>query len=221
MQLTHNQKQKLYTDGYVKISNAIPRIMVEEAVRAINHSLGEGIDPAEVVTYRCGFSPQRLQQESPDLILLSPGPGRPEDFKLAETIRMALEQGKPIFGVCLGLQGIVEYYGGALEILPKPMHGKASRVRVLGGSIFEGAPRNFEAGRYHSLFAVRDALPEALEVTAESDDGLVMAIEHRELPLAAVQFHPESIMTLNQDVGLRIVSNVVKTLAVKNGTRAA
>ena len=176
---------------------------------------------AEVVTYRCGFSPQRLQQESPDLILLSPGPGRPEDFKLAETIRMALEQGKPIFGVCLGLQGIVEYYGGALEILPKPMHGKASRVRVLGGSIFEGAPRNFEAGRYHSLFAVRDALPEALEVTAESDDGLVMAIEHRELPLAAVQFHPESIMTLNQDVGLRIVSNVVKTLAVKNGTRAA
>jgi anthranilate synthase len=176
---------------------------------------------AEVVTYRCGFSPERLQQESPDLILLSPGPGRPEDFKLAETIRMALEQSRSIFGVCLGLQGIVEYYGGPLEILPKPMHGKASRVRVLGGSIFEGTPRHFEAGRYHSLFAVRDALPETLEVTAESDDGMVMAIEHRELAVAAVQFHPESIMTLNQDVGLQIVSNVVKTLAVKNGSRAA
>lgn len=176
---------------------------------------------AEVVTYRCGFSPQRLEQEAPDLILLSPGPGRPEDFRLAETIRMALEQAKPIFGVCLGLQGIVEYYGGSLEILPKPVHGKNSRVRLLGGSIFEGVPRDFEAGRYHSLFAVRDALPEVLEVTAETDDGLVMAIEHRELPIAAVQFHPESIMTLADDVGLRIVSNVVKRLAVKNGSRAA
>lgn len=176
---------------------------------------------AEVVTYRCGFSPQRLEQEAPDLILLSPGPGRPEDFRLAETIRMALEQAKPIFGVCLGLQGIVEYYGGSLEILPKPVHGKNSRVRLLGGSIFEGVPRDFEAGRYHSLFAVRDALPEVLEVTAETDDGLVMAIEHRELPVAAVQFHPESIMTLADDVGLRIVSNVVKRLAVKNGSRAA
>ncbi len=176
---------------------------------------------AEVVTYRCGFSAERLQQEAPDLILLSPGPGRPEDFKLSETIRMALEQDLPLFGVCLGLQGIVEYYGGPLEILPKPMHGKNSRVRVLGGSIFEGVAQEFEAGRYHSLFAVRDALPEALEITAETDDGLVMAIEHRELPMAAVQFHPESIMTLTDDVGLRIVNNVVRTLAVKNGSRAA
>ncbi len=176
---------------------------------------------AEVVTYRCGFAPERLQQESPDLILLSPGPGRPEDFKLAETIRMALEQELPIFGVCLGLQGIVEYYGGSLEILPRPMHGKFSRVRVLGGSIFDGVPKGFEAGRYHSLFAVREALPEVLTVTAETDDGLVMGIEHRELPMAAVQFHPESIMTLNDDVGLQIVRNVVESLAAKNGTRAA
>jgi anthranilate synthase len=175
---------------------------------------------ADVVTYRCGFSAQRLEQESPDLVLLSPGPGRPEDFRLAETIRVALQQGRPIFGVCLGLQGIVEFYGGTLEILPKPMHGKATRVRLLGGSIFEGVPRNFEAGRYHSLFAVRDALPGVLEATAETDDGLVMAIEHRELAVAAVQFHPESIMTLDQDIGLRIVSNVVKTLAVNAGSRA-
>ncbi len=176
---------------------------------------------AEVITYRCGFSQQRLEQEVPDLVLLSPGPGRPQDFKLAETIRMALEQGRPIFGVCLGLQGIVEYFGGALEILPKPMHGKNSCVRVLGGSIFDGVPELFEAGRYHSLFALREALPDVLEVTAETDNGLVMAIEHRELPIAAVQFHPESIMTLNDDIGLKIVNNVVRKLAARNGTRAA
>ncbi len=176
---------------------------------------------AEVVTFRCGFPMERLQQESPDLMLLSPGPGRPEDFELAQTIGMALEQGLPIFGVCLGLQGMVEHYGGSLEILPKPMHGKTSRVRVIGGSIFEGVPQKFVAGRYHSLFAVRDTLPEALEVTAETDDGLIMAIEHRELPLAAVQFHPESIMTVNDDVGLRIVNNVMKVLAVSNGNRRA
>ncbi len=176
---------------------------------------------AEVVTYRCGFPMERLQQESPDLVLLSPGPGRPEDFELAETIRMALDLGLPVFGVCLGLQGIVEYYGGRLKILPRPMHGKNSRVRVLGGSIFDGVPQDFEAGRYHSIFAVRDVLPEVLEVTAETDDGLIMAIEHRELPVAAVQFHPESIMTLAGDVGLRIVHNVMKTLAIKNGSRAA
>ncbi|MDX1528161.1 MAG: anthranilate synthase component I [Gammaproteobacteria bacterium] len=176
---------------------------------------------AQVVTYRCGFPMERLQKEAPDLVLLSPGPGRPEDFELDETIRMALEQQLPIFGVCLGLQGIVEYFGGRLEVLPKPMHGKNSRVRVLGGSIFEGVPPEFEAGRYHSLYAVRDTVPESLEITAETAEGLVMAVEHRDLPVAAVQFHPESIMTLSDDVGLRIVCNVIKALAVNNGTRAA
>ncbi len=176
---------------------------------------------AEVVTYRCGFSPERLHQEAPDLVLLSPGPGRPEDFSLGETVRMALDAQVPIFGVCLGLQGIVEFYGGPLAILPKPKHGKVSRVRVLGGSIFKNVPERFDAGRYHSLFAVREALPEALRVTAETEDGLVMAIEHRELPIAAVQFHPESIMSLTDDVGLRIVGNVIETLAAKSGTRAA
>jgi anthranilate synthase len=167
---------------------------------------------AEVVTYRCGVSADGLAREAPDLVLLSPGPGRPGDFRLAGTIRMALEARLPIFGVCLGLQGIVEYYGGALDILPKPRHGKPSRVRVLGGSIYDGVPETFEAGRYHSLFADRDALPDELRVTAESEDGVVMGIEHRSLPIAAVQFHPESIMSLDDDVGLKIVCNVMATL---------
>ena len=93
------------------------------------------------------------------------------------------------------------------------VHGKASRIRVLGGQLFEGLPAEFTAGRYHSLFALRDRLPAELEVTAESEDGVVMAVEHRTLPLAAVQFHPESIMTLGEDVGLRLLANVMRLLA--------
>ncbi|MDX1512825.1 MAG: anthranilate synthase component I [Gammaproteobacteria bacterium] len=176
---------------------------------------------AEVVTYRSGFTPEMLKKEAPDLVLLSPGPGRPDDFGLKDTIGMVLDAGRPLFGVCLGLQGIVEYFGGPLDVLPKPMHGKSSRVSVTGGSIFSGVPAEFHAGRYHSLFAVRDRLPEELTVTAETEDRLVMAVEHRKLPVAAVQFHPESIMSLEDDVGLAIVRNVVAALTDAKNWRAA
>jgi anthranilate synthase len=98
-------------------------------------------------------------------------------------------------------------------VLDPPVHGKASRIRVLGGRLFEGLPDEFTAGRYHSLFALRDRLPAALVVTAESEDGVVMAVEHATLRLAAVQFHPESIMTLGEDVGLRLLANVMTRLA--------
>src|SRR5262249_2367449 len=96
--------------------------------------------------------------------------------------------------------------------LDYPMHGKPSKIRVLGGRLFEGLPGEFVAGRYHSLFATRDALPPELVVTAESADGVVMAIEHATLPLAAVQFHPESILALDDDLGLRLLRNVVAKL---------
>ena len=89
------------------------------------------------------------------------------------------------------------------------MHGKASEIRILGGALLQGLPDSFRAGRYHSIFAVRDSMPPVLEVTAETNDGVVMAIEHVELPVAAVQFHPESIMTAQGDVGLNVVHNVV------------
>jgi anthranilate synthase len=167
---------------------------------------------AEVVTYRTGFPLSRLNAERPDLMLLSPGPGRPSDFDLSRSIDAALERGLPVFGVCLGLQGIVEHFGGGLDILPTPMHGKPSRVRVLSGGIFEGLPEVFEAGRYHSLFARRESLPGCLRVTAETEDGLIMGIEHRSLPIAAVQFHPESIMSLAADAGITLVRNVVGRL---------
>ena len=107
---------------------------------------------------------------------------------------------------------MVEYFGGQLQQLAYPVHGKASTIRVLGGRIFEDFPREFTAARYHSLYALRETLPRVLRVTAESDDGVIMAIEHESLPLSAVQFHPESILTTKDKIGLRLLRNVVTGL---------
>ena len=167
---------------------------------------------AAVTTLRAGFPADALDTLAPNLAVLSPGPGTPGDFDVSGTLRTLLERGIPVFGVCLGLQGMVEHFGGALDVLDYPMHGKASRIRVVGGRLFEGLPKEFAAGRYHSLFAIRDRLPADLVVTAESEDGVIMAVEHRTLPLAAVQFHPESILTLDDDLGLRLLQNVVAML---------
>ena len=167
---------------------------------------------AEVVTLRSGFPADILDDLKPHLAVLSPGPGAPSDFGVAGTIDALVRRRIPVFGVCLGLQGMIEYFGGALGVLDPPVHGKASRIRVLGGRIFAGLPGEFIAGRYHSLYAIRERLPAVLEVTAESDDGVVMAVEHPSLPLAAVQFHPESIMTLADDVRLRLLANVMAHL---------
>jgi anthranilate synthase len=151
--------------------------------------------------------------DAPDLVVLSPGPGRPDDFAVADTVRAAIEAGIPLFGVCLGLQGIVEAFGGELGQLATPMHGKPSTIRVLRGRLFEGLPSEFRAGRYHSLFARRSNIPDELQVTAVSlDDDIVMGVEHAELPVAAVQFHPESIMSLDDGVGMALVRNAVTRL---------
>jgi anthranilate synthase len=168
---------------------------------------------ADVVTRRAGFPARMLDDTRPHLVVLSPGPGTPRDFDLSGTLEALLERGIPTFGVCLGLQGMVEHFGGELGVLDYPVHGKASRIRVRGGRLFTGLPGEFTAGRYHSLFAIPEKLPATLEVTAESDDGVIMAIEHARRPLAAVQFHPESIMSLEADVGLRLLRNVVTRLA--------
>jgi anthranilate synthase len=185
------------------------RVLLVDHQDSFVHTLGNYLRQAgaEVVTLRAGFPAARLAALAPDLVVLSPGPGRPADFDLSRTIGLALEQGAAILGVCLGLQGLVEHFGGRLRVLPTPMHGRASRVRVRGGRLFAGLPREFQAGRYHSLHARSEDVPPALQVTAESDDGVVMAIEHPRLPIAAVQFHPESILTSRDDLGLRLLEN--------------
>ncbi len=165
---------------------------------------------AEVVTYRAGFPLEMIAKIAPSLILISPGPGRPADFGVSEVVKQAVRQGVPVFGVCLGLQGVVEAFGGTLGVLNYPVHGKASWVTHSGKGLFEGLPERFQVGRYHSLFANRETFPSCLEVTAESDDGVIMALRHKELPVEAVQFHPESILTAEQNCGLRLMENVVR-----------
>ena len=167
---------------------------------------------AEVMTYRAGFPLSLLEKLQPSLILISPGPGRPADFAIPDLVRRAAEHHIPVFGVCLGLQGMVEAFGGELGVLGYPMHGKPSLVRNRGVGVFEGLPAEFRVGRYHSLYAIPERLPSILEVTAESEDGIIMGVRHRELPMEAVQFHPESILTLEGNHGLKLMENVVRQL---------
>jgi anthranilate synthase len=165
---------------------------------------------AEVVTYRAGFPPEVMAQVAPDLILISPGPGRPADFGVPDVVKNAVRLGIPVFGVCLGLQGIVEAFGGELGVLDYPMHGKPSTVRNSGVGVFAGLPAEFQVGRYHSLFARRETLPACLEITAETEDGVIMGIRHRELAIEAVQFHPESILTAEGGHGLKLMENAMR-----------
>lgn len=170
---------------------------------------------AEVVTYRAGFSLDILDREKPDLVFVSPGPGRPEEFSVPTLVRACVDRALPVFGVCLGLQGMVEAFGGELGVLPEPKHGKPSAIRNERKGVFAGFPESFTAGRYHSLYAIEAKLPDCLEITARSEDGTIMAVGHKELPLAAVQFHPESILTLGDRLGHRLIANVLDGLKAK------
>lgn len=131
----------------------------------------------------------------PERILISPGPGTPDSAGITlETIERFADK-LPILGVCLGHQAIGQHFGGKVSRAPEPVHGKPVEVTHDGRSIFAGLPKQFKAGRYHSLIVERDGMPDCLEISAESPDGLVMGLRHRKLPIEGVQFHPESILT--------------------------
>jgi anthranilate synthase len=172
-------------------------------VTTVRASRGVGLDPSE------------LDRLSPDLVVLSPGPGNPSDFRCRETVAAARARGLPLFGVCLGLQALAESAGAALGRLEVPVHGKPSEISVRRNSaLFAGLPERLIVGRYHSLHAIESTLPPALAVTARTADGVVMAVEHVDEPIAAVQFHPESIMSLGDEAGHRIVENALRALVV-------
>jgi anthranilate synthase component II len=137
-----------------------------------------------------------LEALVPDAVLVSPGPGRPEDAGVSnDAIRAFGEAGVPVLGVCLGHQCVGQLYGGDVVRAPRVMHGKTSTISHDGAGVFAGLPNPITATRYHSLVVERDSVPEVLTVTAESEDGLVMGLRHRDLPVEGVQFHPESILT--------------------------
>jgi len=156
------------------------------------HFLGE-LGAETVVRRNDATTPGEVLAMRPSAIVLSPGPCDPDRAGICLEL-VAEAAGKvPILGVCLGHQAIGQAFGGRVVRAPKMMHGKLSAIRHRGTGLFAGLPSPFEATRYHSLIVERASLPEVLEVTAETEDGVIMALAHRELPVYGVQFHPESI----------------------------
>ncbi len=139
---------------------------------------------------------EEIEKLDPEAIILSPGPGKPQDAGICIPVIKHFAGRKPMFGVCLGHQAICEAFGGTVSYAAQLMHGKKKSILRIGDSrILAGLPEVFPAARYHSLAAVEDTLPEELKATARSDDGEVMTVEHRDFPIFGVQFHPESVMT--------------------------
>ncbi|HVB05727.1 MAG TPA: aminodeoxychorismate/anthranilate synthase component II [Acidimicrobiales bacterium] len=171
--------------------------------------LGElGADPLVVRNDEVDLDGLRALE--PDGLLVSPGPGRPEDAGISSEAIVALSgEGLPVLGVCLGHQCIGEAFGGSVVRAPAIMHGKTSMIHHDGTGLFAGLPDPFEATRYHSLIVAEDSVPDCLVISARSEEGLVMGLRHRELPVSGVQFHPESILTA---VGHELLGNFLASL---------
>jgi anthranilate synthase len=194
----------------------MPRVLLVDHQDSFVHTLADYFRQrgAEVTTLRFGFPPALLDSYAPDLVVLSPGPGRPSDFGCATLLDEVYARALPVFGVCLGLQAMVEHAGGTLSLLPEPAHGKPGLVRVSGGALLSGLPAEFTAGRYHSLYARPAEVGHGFRVTASlhappGADDVVMAIEDEQALRWAVQFHPESILTASGRAGHQIIGNVL------------
>lgn len=160
---------------------------------------------AKVKVYRNTINPDLIAEINPDLIVISPGPSIPENAgNLMEIIDQYHEK-YPIFGVCLGHEALIEYFGGSLKFV-KPVHGKSSKISHDGKGIFKGLDQDFEGGRYHSLAA--SITPACFEISAASEN-LLMAIRHRTLPINGVQFHPESVLTMKGQNGFKLIKNLL------------
>ncbi|MCD7771981.1 MAG: aminodeoxychorismate/anthranilate synthase component II [Oscillospiraceae bacterium] len=166
-------------------------------------------DPDVRVVRNDAITVSEIEKLNPDRIVISPGPGKPKDAGICEEVIEKLNGKYPILGVCLGHQAICEVYGATVTYAPTLMHGKQSDIHIASGSeIFRGLPPIIQAARYHSLAADKYTIPDTLRIIAESDDGTVMAVEHKDAPTFGIQFHPESIMT---PMGKEIIENFIKT----------
>ena len=160
---------------------------------------------AELVVYRNDqISLEEIADIAPEKIVISPGPCTPNEAGISVALVQHFAEKIPILGVCLGHQSIGQAFGGKIVGAPTIMHGKVSEIHHRGQSIFEGLPDPFIATRYHSLIVERDSLPDCLEITAETDDGVIMGLRHRDMAVDGVQFHPESILT---DEGKNLLQN--------------
>ena len=201
------------------------RVLLVDHQDSFVHTLGDYFRQhgAEVTTLRAGFPAVMLDEIAPDLVVLSPGPGRPADFNCDELLTELDARRLPAFGVCLGLQAMVEHAGGELSLLPEPQHGKPGRIQVRDehqSALFAGLPQEFTAARYHSLYAKEPDVKGGFTVTAATPDGVVMAIEDDVAGRWAVQFHPESILTAAGRSGHLIIANVLARCRARSGVTA-
>ena len=190
-----------------------PRVLVvdnyDSFVYNLVQYLGElGAEP--IVHRNDAIDLAGVEALAPDAILISPGPGRPEDAGISNTLIEQLGGRVPILGVCLGHQCIGQVFGGSVVRAGAVMHGKTSVVHHTGVGVLAGLPDPFEATRYHSLVVERSSLPDVLEITAETDDGTIMGLRHRTMAVEGVQFHPESILT---EAGHDLMRNFLRQAA--------
>ncbi|MDE1153305.1 MAG: anthranilate synthase component I [Micavibrio sp.] len=170
---------------------------------------------ATAITYRHGTPLSDIMAHKPHLIVHSPGPGLPEQFGVPDAYHACAATGVPQFGVCLGLQGMFEAFGGTLGYLQTPRHGKTWSVTHNSHKLFEQVPNPCTVGAYHSIFGKAETLPDALEILATNENGVIMALAHKTLPIWSVQFHPESVLSMADYAGHRMIENVMKHLAAK------
>lgn len=184
------------------------RVLILDNYDSFTYNLAQyfGELGAEPVVYRNDvLTVDEARHLAPDRLVISPGPGRPEDAGRSIEFVQELGPAVPTLGVCLGLQAAVVAFGGSVGLAPEPRHGKTSPITHDGRGVFEGLPNPFDATRYHSLAA--DELPDVLVATAHSDDGVLQGVRHVEYPISAVQFHPESILTVE---GKALLANFLK-----------
>jgi anthranilate synthase component II len=188
----------------------MPRVVVIDNYDSFVYNLVQYLGElgAEPDVYRPDeISVEGIEDLAPDALVISPGPGRPEDAKLSNAAIERFAGSVPILGVCLGHQCIGQFYGGEVVRAPDVVHGKTSLIHHRGQGVLAGLADPFEATRYHSLLVDRDSLPPELEITAETGDGLSMGLRHRELAVEGVQFHPESILTAD---GRKLLANFLE-----------
>lgn len=178
------------------------RILLIDNYDSFTYNLVQGFaaQGAEVLVFRNdAIDKDRALELKPTHLVISPGPGRPEDAGVSLAMIGLFAKRIPLLGVCLGHQCLVSHFGGEIVRAERLMHGKTSAVHHDNKTIFEGLAVPFEAGRYHSLCAAPDSLPDSLELTAQTSRGEIMGVRHKQLPLEGVQFHPESVLTPEGD----------------------
>ena len=168
---------------------------------------GEMDDADLVVKRNDEISIEEIKKLKPDRICISPGPGRPENAGISSDLIREFGKSIPILGVCLGHQCIAEVFGGEVVRAEKLMHGKTSQIHHQNRGVFKNLAEPLEATRYHSLIVKRDSVPDSLEITAETDEGEIMGLQHRQFPIHGVQFHPESILTTE---GHKLLANFLR-----------